>query len=158
MSLDLREWLSIGHILGFVLWIGGLISVLHLLGAHSAVDAAARAVLSRQQRKAAMLMDMGATLTLVCGLWRAIGSIPNQFTTGAWLHIKVTLVVVVLLGIHGYARVKIRKFRNGEVKAIPASLPYVVVVVAAVIIVLGAKKDLLRKHAATIPAAVAPTN
>lgn len=158
MSLDLREWLSIGHIVGFVLWIGGLISVLQLLRAHSAVEGAARAVLSRQQRKAAMLMDAGATLTLVCGLWRALGGIPNQFTTGAWLHIKVTLVAVVLLGIHGYARVKIRKFRNGEVNAIPAGLTYVVVLVAAIIIVLGAKKDLLRKHAAPTPAATAPIN
>jgi uncharacterized membrane protein len=148
MSIDLREWLLIGHIFGFVLWIGGLISVLQLLRAHSAVEGAARDVLSRQQRKAAMIMDAGATLTLVCGLWQALGGVPNQFTTGAWLHIKVTLVAVVLLGLHGYARGKVRKFRKGAVSAIPPGLTYVVIAVAAAIIVLGGKKDLLRKTTA----------
>ncbi len=145
MSLDLREWLGIGHIIGFALWIAGLVSVLQLLRVHGAVEGAARDVLTRQERKAAMLMDAGATLTLVFGLWRALGDIPNQFTTGAWLHIKVTLVAVVILGLHGFARVKVRKFRRGEVKPIPGGLTYVVVLAAAAIIVLGGKKDLLRK-------------
>src|SRR5512141_2716561 len=102
MTLDMREWLTVGHVLGFVLWVGGLMTVLQLLRVHGAVEGAARDVLARHERKAAMLMDLGATLTLVAGLWRAFGDVPNAFKTGAWLHIKVALVVVVLLGLHGY--------------------------------------------------------
>jgi len=146
MDPETINWLRVGHVIGFVLWIAGLVAVLELLRVHAAVEGAAREVVARHQRAVAMVMDAGATLTMAFGLWRAFGSVPNKFKTGAWLHIKVTLVVLVLLGVHGYARVKMRKFRSGEVGPIPGWLVYLVLAVAVVVITLGANPDLLRKH------------
>ncbi|HVK75462.1 MAG TPA: CopD family protein [Kofleriaceae bacterium] len=155
MTPETYNWLRVGHILGFVLWVGGLVTVLQLLRVHGMVEGAARDVLGRAERKAAVLMDLGATLALVCGFWMAFGGTVNAFKTGGWLHIKLTIVLVGILAVHGFARVKVKKFRKGEVKPIPAALTYVVLVAAAAAITLGANRDLLRKNP-EVPAAPAP--
>ncbi len=59
--------------------------------------------------------------------------------------IKLTLVAVVIVGVHGWARVKVRKFRNGEVTPVSPVLTYAVLAAAAAIILLGAHQGLLRK-------------
>lgn len=92
-----------------------------------------------------MLMDLGATLAMVCGFSMAFGLVPNSFKTGGWLHIKLTIVVVVLLGIHGFTRAQVKRFRNGAVRGLPRALPYIVLAAAAVVVVLGAHPTLLRK-------------
>src|SRR5688500_8432418 len=98
MSLDTIIWLRIAHVIGFVFWITGIVAVLQLLRIHSIVESqTTREVLSRYQRKAAVLMDLGATVVLVTGLWRAFGGSVNAFKTGGWIHLKVTLVVIFLL-------------------------------------------------------------
>ncbi|MBE7452180.1 MAG: CopD family protein [Kofleriaceae bacterium] len=145
MDPDTYNWLRVGHVLGFVLWIGGLLALLQLLRIHGAVEGAARDVLARHERKVAVLMDLGATLTMVCGFVSALGGTINFFKTGAWLHIKLTLVAVVIVGVHGWARVKVRKFRNGEVTPVSPVLTYAVLAAAAAIILLGAHQGLLRK-------------
>ncbi len=145
MSIETYSWLRVGHVVGFVCWIAGMVTVLQLLRAHAAVEGAAREVLGRHERKAGILMDAGATLAMVCGLWLAFGGPINAFKTGGWLHVKLTLVAIVLLGTHGWARVQIKRFRHGQVRPIPAALTLVVLVAAAAIIALGANPTLLRK-------------
>jgi len=145
MSQDAYNWLRVGHVIGFVLWIGGLVSVLQLLRVHGAVEGAARDVLARHERKMALVMDLGATLTLVCGFVTALGGTTNYFTTGAWLHIKLTIVALVILAMHGYARVQVKRFRKGQVKPIPVITTYAVLVAAAAVILLAAHRGLLRK-------------
>jgi putative membrane protein len=145
MGPDEYNWLRVGHVIGFVLWIGGMVSVLQLLRVHSAVEGAARDVLARHERKMALVMDVGAMLTLVCGLVTALGGTTNYFTTGAWLHIKVTIVAVVILGMHGWARVQVKRFRKGQVRSIPVAVTYVVLIAAAAVILLAAHRGLLRK-------------
>ncbi len=136
-----------------MLWIAGLVATLTLLRIHSMVEGAARDVLSRQEHKTAALMDAGATLAMVCGLWIAFGGTVNALKTGAWLHIKLTLVVLIILGAHGFARAQVKRFKRGQVRAIPRALIYVVVAAALAIVLLGAKKDLLRKQPdAPVPA------
>jgi putative membrane protein len=154
MSIDTQEWLTVGHVFGFVLWIAGVIATLTLLRIHAHVEGPARDVLARQERKTAVLMDLGATLAMVCGFWLAFGTTPIAFKTGGWLHVKLTIVVLIILGTHGYARVQVKRFRQGQVKAIPRPLLYVVIVAVAAVITLGAKKDLLRKHGDAPPPAV----
>ncbi len=141
----LRVWLRVGHVVGFVLWIGGLVAVLQLLRVHGAVEGAARDVLARHERKMAVLMDAGATLTLVCGFVTALGGTTNYFKTGAWLHIKVTLVAIVIVGVHGWSRATVRKFRKGDVRPVSPGLTWAVLIAAAGIILLGAHHGLLRK-------------
>jgi uncharacterized membrane protein len=143
--VDYYNWLRVGHVVGFMVWIGGLVTVLQLLRVHGAVEGAARDVLTRHERKVALLMDLGATLTLVCGFVTALGGPINFFKTGAWLHIKLTIVAVVIVGLHGYARRTVSQFRKGNVKPVSPLLTYVVLIGAAGIILLGAHHGLLRK-------------
>ncbi len=145
MSLTANAWLHIGHICGFIAWIAGMLATLFLLRVHSVVEGPARDVCGRQERRTAMLMDLGATLAMVCGFVMAFGNTPNAFKTGGWLHIKLTIVAVVLLGIHGFTRAQVKRFRNGAVRGLPRALPYIVLAAAAVVVVLGAHPTLLRK-------------
>jgi putative membrane protein len=147
MDPETYNWLRVGHVFGFVCWIGGLVTVLLLLRVHGVVEGPAREVLGRQERKAAVLMDVGATIAIVCGLWMALGAPVNAFKTGAWLHVKLTLVAIFLFGMHGWARVQIRKFRDGKVRHVSSKLIVVVLLAVAAIIALGANPDLLRKGA-----------
>ncbi|HVV88721.1 MAG TPA: CopD family protein [Kofleriaceae bacterium] len=137
MSIDTYNWLRVGHVFGFVCWIAGLTMVLQLLRIHSTVEGAAREVLQRQERKAAVVMDAGATLAIICGFWLALGGV-NQFKQGAWLHIKLTIVVIFILGMHGWARVQIKRFRQGKVRPVSSVLIAVVLIAAAAAITLGA--------------------
>jgi len=145
MDPDTYNWLRVGHVFGFVLWIGGMVALLQLLRVHGAVEGAARDVLARHERKMALVMDVGATLTMVCGFVTALGGSVNYFKTGAWLHIKLTLVAVVIVGLHGWTRAQVKRFRKGQVRPIPPVLMWVVLAAAAGIILLGAHHGLLRK-------------
>lgn len=158
MSWSTYQWLLVGHILGFVAWIGGMIATLYLLRVHAIVEGPARDVCARQERRTALIMDLGATLAMANGFILAFGTTPTAFATGGWLHIKLTVVALTIFAIHGMTRAKVGKFRRGEIKPLPRALPYVVLVGAVVSIVLGAHKELLRKKGggAPPPAATAP--
>ncbi len=148
MDPQLYPWLRIAHIIGVVLWIGGLIAVLSLLRAHAQVDAGARDVLSRVERKTAVLLDIGATLSIGVGLYLAFKSpkfATNAFASGGWFHIKLTLVVVGILSAHILARGKIRKFRNGQVTPLPGWLLPLVLVSVVGILIFAVHPTLLRK-------------
>jgi uncharacterized membrane protein len=145
MSFETYNWLRVGHVIGFVAWIAGLVTVLQLLRVHGMVEGAAREVLSRQERKVGILMDAGATIAMVCGFWLAFGGPINAFKTGGWLHMKLTVVALAVLGVHGWARVQIKRFRQGQVRPVSQALTFVVLAAAAVIIALGANPTLLRK-------------
>jgi hypothetical protein len=58
---------------------------------------------------------------------------------------KLALVVVGVLSVHGMVRVKMRKYRNGDVSPLPSWVLPVLLVSLAVIIALGANPTLLRK-------------
>ncbi len=158
MTLETYSWLRAGHVFGFVCWIAGMVTVLLLLRAHGTVEGPAREVLGRQEKKAAILMDAGATLAIVCGLWMAFGGVVSAFKTGAWLHVKLTLVAIVLLGVHGWSRVQIKRFRQGQVRHVSSTLILIVLVATAVIIALGANPTLLRKKGPAAPVASAPAS
>ena len=148
MNPDTYDWLRVGHIVGFVLWIGGLLTVLQLLRVHGAVEGAARDVLARHERKMAVVMDAGSTLAIICGLWMALDRDPTYFsakTYGPWLHVKLTIVAVAIIGTQVFVRTQVRKFRKGQVKPVSPVLTWVVLAAAAAIIMLGAHHGLLRK-------------
>lgn len=141
MKLD--EWIPALHVVGAILWVGGLTAVLSLLHVHPRLEEGSRKLLVGIERRLALAMDLGATLTIVVGLYNAIKW--DQFKNGGWLHIKLTVVVVCLLSVHGIARVKLKKFREGDVRPVP---PVVWILLAAgtiVAVVLGANPTLLRR-------------
>ncbi len=90
-------------------------------------------------------MDAGATFAMAAGFAVAFGTTPIAFKTGGWLHMKLTLVVVGVLSIHGLVRVKMRKFRNGDVAPLPSWMMPVLLIALTGIIILGAHPTLLRK-------------
>lgn len=145
MSITVHAWLPIGHIIGFVAWVGGMLATLYLLRVHAMVEGPARDVCARQEGRTAIIMDLGATLALVCGFWIAFGTTPSAFKTGGWLHVKLTIVALTLFAIHGFTRAQVKRFRTGNVKVLPRALPYVVMLAATAVIVLGAHPTLLRK-------------
>lgn len=142
MKTDL--WLSALHVVGVIVWVGGLTAVLALLTAHARVDEASRGLMSLFEKRVAIVMDLGAALAIGVGLYRALRHTPNEFQHGAWLHIKLTAVVVGILSVHGFARAKVKKFSRGEVKAIPAVVWILFAVGVGVSAVLGANKLLMR--------------
>ena len=148
MSADLYPWIRIAHILGFLIWIGGLLTTLSLLDVHARVEAGAREALTRAERSAAVIMDIGATLAIGAGLYLALASprFPRTaFHSGGWFRIKLTIVVLVILALHGLARAKVKKFSKGEVKPIPSWAVPLLLVAAAAIVVLAAHPTLLKK-------------
>jgi putative membrane protein len=138
-------WAKVVHIIGFVLWIAGTWAGIWLLKAHAQVDAASRPALVGAERKVGASMDAGATLALIGGFAMAFGSTPNAFSTGGWLHAKLTLVVLGIFSVHGLVRGRMRKFRNGDLTPLPGWVVPVLLVATIAVIALGANPTLLRK-------------
>jgi uncharacterized membrane protein len=62
--------------------------------------------------------------------------IPSPFRSG-WFHAKLTLVVLGLLGMHGFLRVKVRKFRQGQVAPLPGFLlPLMLLLVFGILVLV----------------------
>lgn len=142
MKTDL--WLSALHIVGVIVWVGGLTAVLALLTAHARVDEISRGLMTLAEKRAAVIMDVGATLAIGVGLYKALRHTPNEFKHGAWLHIKLTAVALGVLTVHGLARVKIKKFSRGEIKPVSPVIWLVLAAGVTVAAVLGANKLLMR--------------
>jgi uncharacterized membrane protein len=85
-------------------------------------------------------MDMGALFAIAAGFYIAFAQTPIAFKTGGWLHVKLTLVVLGPLAIHGYTRVKIKRLRRGEAAPLPSFIyPLTLILVAAIVIVATIK-------------------
>jgi protoporphyrinogen IX oxidase len=145
MSLSLLAWIRVIHVIGIVLWVAGLWGGIWLLKAHANVDAASRPALVGAERKVGASMDAGATLAIIAGFVLAFGSTPSAFKTGGWLHIKLTLVVLGVLSVHGLVRVKMKRFRNGDLSPLPGWVLPVFLIAIAAIVALGNHPTLLRK-------------
>ena len=136
MQLD-RVFLGF-HVYGAVMWIGGLFALAAFLDAFGAeTDPAARSRLLRFMRQAAIVPDIGATIAIVFGLHWLFKFKLYQMP---YMHIKLTLVAVVL-GLHGYLKVKARKARKGEAFTAPPGVlkPVLSIVALGIIIFVIAK-------------------
>lgn len=139
MRPEIHAWLVVVHLFGLVLWTGAMLAGLQMLRAHSALPEAAREPLSGAERKTAIIMDIGATIAILSGLYLAIALIPSPFKSG-WFHAKLTLVVIGLLGMHGFLRVKVRKFRQGQVAPLPGFLlPVLFLLIFGVLVLVRVK-------------------
>jgi uncharacterized membrane protein len=141
--VEVREWLLIFHVMGFIMWVGSMIGCTHILGAHAVADGGKKAFESLE-KNLGIAMDVGATLTIATGLYMALGGPLNFFVKddvgSAFLHGKVGLVVLGLISIHVFLRMKIRKFRNGDVAPIPVWLFPVLMLVLLNIVYLVFKR------------------
>lgn len=137
MSSATYQWMLAIHVFGMVLWTGGLLACLRLLAAHGAAGKAAPEGLSLTERRTAVLMDIGATVAILTGLHLLFASPTKPLTQGGWMHAKLTLVVLGVLVPHIVTRIKVRKFRNGDVSPLPGFLmPTLIAVVLGVIVLV----------------------
>jgi uncharacterized membrane protein len=137
MSPATYQWNLAIHVFGIVLWTGGMFACLRLLAAHGAAGKAAPEGLSLAERRTAVVMDIGATIALLTGLYMLFYSPTQPLKQGGFMHAKLTLVVLGVFGLHGFTRAKVRKFRNGDVRALPGFVvPLLLAVVLGVIVLV----------------------
>ncbi|MDQ3369633.1 MAG: CopD family protein [Myxococcota bacterium] len=121
MNEKTLAWLLSGHIIGVLVWVGGLFAVYWLLRVHLHAPKEMHEKLTLQERSLALMMDLAAALAIGAGLALALGQEPNLFARpkSGWFHIKLTVVVLGILPVHGMIRARIKRFGQGELKPIP---------------------------------------
>ncbi|HET9622297.1 MAG TPA: CopD family protein [Kofleriaceae bacterium] len=136
------QWLLAGHIIGDILWLGSMFSVYWLLRLHAQAPRDVLDKLTLMERSLALTMDIAATLAIVCGLGLAFspgGTHPtgNIFASPGegWFHIKLAVVVLGILPVHGFVRARVAKFSRGETPTVP-SWPWNLLLLAIVVIVV----------------------
>jgi len=112
-------WLRAGHLIGVVLWIAGLVSVYWMLRVHAHAPKDAHEKLTLMERSLAMSMDLAATLAMGTGLTIAIWDHRFSAPGAGYLHIKLTVVLVGILSVHGMIRARIKKFGLGQISPPP---------------------------------------
>ena len=106
------------HFAGFTLGVGGIIAMALLV------------VSGTRHKAAGILADVGATLTIASGVYNAIHGALFKMP---WLHIKLTLVVVLIV-VHSLLRVRMRKGKAGGAIGLLATAVVLVVAIQAVVI------------------------
>jgi protoporphyrinogen IX oxidase len=107
--------LLVGHVLGLVFWVSGLLVTSMALTRHTQeASADARQALARLERIYLRgLADPGALLTILAGA-SLIMTNSSYYLHAPWLHIKLTFVLL-LIGLHGIVAVRTKRFSTGRI-------------------------------------------
>jgi len=150
MDPGLSLWLKTGHVIGVILWMGCLFATYWLLRLHAQAPKDAFEKLTLMERSLALTMDVAATLAIGTGLVMALtknGDHPttNLFATpgAGWFHIKVTVVVLGILPVHGIVRGRIAKFSRGETPTVPQWLWSLLLITIVAIVILVIRRPVL---------------
>jgi uncharacterized membrane protein len=168
MDHKVYAWLLAGHQIGDFIWIGSMFAVYWLLRFHTHAPADAREKLILMERSMALMMDVAATLAIGCGIalmfyrpapYSSIFAEPHN----GWFHIKLAVVVLGLLSIHGMLRGRIKKFGMGKISPVPqwqwtVLLSSVVAILILVFVVQDAMKHSGDDGKPSPPAASAPAS
>lgn len=137
------EWLRTAHVIGVILWMGCLFAVYWLLRVHAQAPKDVHEKLTLMERSLALTMDVAAALAIGVGLAMALrkhGTHPTTTlfaTPGAgWFHIKLAVVVLGILPVHGMVRGKIGKFGRGAVSSVPQWMWSLLLVAITAIVIL----------------------
>jgi protoporphyrinogen IX oxidase len=108
--------LLVGHVLGLVFWVSGLLVTSMALTRHTQEKSAdARQALARLERIYLRgLADPGALLTILAGA-SLIATNSRYYLHAPWLHIKLTFVLF-LIGLHGRVAVRTKAFATGRIE------------------------------------------
>ena len=143
-------WLLTGHLIGVFLWVGGLFSTYWLVRLHSQAPKDVHEKLTLMERSLALAMDLAATLAIVCGVWMAVSHGGTHPTTSlftapgaGWFHIKLAIVVLGILPVHGIIRARIAKLSRGQTTTIPQWLWSVLLVAIVAIVILVIRGPLM---------------
>jgi putative membrane protein len=109
--------LLVAHLLGVVLWMGGLLNLSRILGYHAVEHPSVRPRYSWLEGRLNYLVTIpGALLTVGTGAAQAILDGAAYFSAARWLHWKL-LLVAAILGIHVVLTRKHRALRRGPADA-----------------------------------------
>lgn len=170
MDSSVYSWLKAGHLIGDFLWVGSMFVVYWLMRFHTQAPKDSHEKLILMERSTAMMMDIASALAIGTGIALIIyrpgeGTIFSEKPAG-WFHIKLTIVVLGMLAMHGMLRAKVKKFSNGEMPNVPqwqwtVILSSVVAILIVVFVVqnamkTGAAADAAKKGAAAAGSGSAP--
>src|SRR4029077_8986074 len=102
MSPSVYLLVMTAHVLGMVLWISGLTTIYWMLRFHDHAPKSVHEKLILMERAMAMSTDIAATVAIGCGIALALYPLQggNEFRQ-AWLHVKLTAVLLGVLSVHG---------------------------------------------------------
>jgi len=138
------EWLKVAHLISLFLWIGGLFAIYWMLRLHVHAPEAMRDKLTLMERSIALSTDIASAVAIGTGVGLIFVQTPHLFARPGmgWLHIKLTVVVLGLLPVHGILRGKIKKFGHGQIAPIGNwlwSLFLVSITVIVILVIRGPK-------------------
>jgi protoporphyrinogen IX oxidase len=108
-------WLLVLHVLGFTLWISGLLMASLVLLRHVGVaDPQARSSLAGIEKLGLRaLADPGATLAILAGILLITTNSP-YYLHARWLHIKF-IFVLLLIALHVIVGTRSKAFSSGRI-------------------------------------------
>jgi uncharacterized membrane protein len=161
------QWLTVGHLVGVILWIGCMAATYWMLRFHTQAPSSVHEKLILMERSLALAMDLGAGLAIGCGIAMSVMSgggedatfrsavthpVGNLFAakgpiSAGWFHIKLLFVVAGVLSVHGMLRAKVARFSRGESATVPSWIWTVLLVsiVAIIIAVVRLPHEFIRK-------------
>lgn len=145
MADTILLWLKVGHLISLFLWIGGLFAIYWMLRLHAHAPKDTHEKLTLMERSIALSTDIAATAAIGCGLGMIFGAKGGNMLTqpgAGWLHIKLTVVVLGILPVHGILRGRIKRFGMGQIKPVPQwlwSLFLAAITVAVIMVIRGPK-------------------
>ena len=129
LSPEIYTWVQAVHIVGVLFWTGCLVACVQVLRSVQVTGSSDRNAVSAALMKVALMMDIGATLALITGVILILGRVTSPLKEG-WMHGKLFLILI-LIGLHGFARARLKRYRRGS----DVSVPPIVLVVTKVLIV-----------------------
>jgi protoporphyrinogen IX oxidase len=112
-----RGWLIGFHLIGVVLWMGGLLAFSRILGYHSKELPSARPRFTFVEGRLNWLVAIpGAVITIVFGVWIAVQHGMVWFRVASWMHWKLALVAAVAI-IHIVLTIKHRQILRAHPEA-----------------------------------------
>lgn len=122
-------------VIGFILWVGPLlITARILLLAADEGEQSQAARIALLAKKTALVADIGAFLAICGGLYLLLRN-EGVLLKQPFMHIKLTLLVI-LIGLHGFVRVKVKRATQGRARFPGAALAVLGVVVLAILVVV----------------------
>ncbi len=114
MSLDAYLWIKLIHFVGFIVWVGSMFGLIHMLRASGGASDDGRRLLVLLTQRAGRAMDIGATLAIAAGVILLLKS-PTQPMKQPYFHVKLALAAG-LVGLHGFVRARGAKLARGDAR------------------------------------------
>ncbi len=132
------KWILAVHVYAILTWVGSLVGLSFILKQHAQANEGARADLIKLEKATAMGADIGATIAMIAGIVMIV-QVPELLTKQPWMHAKLTLVAV-LLGVHGFQRMRTGKYKRAQVSPEPGwVIPVLELAILGIVVLAVAK-------------------